>query len=201
MTTTSPTTWTLDQGHADVGFSARHMMIHKVRGGFSDVTATAYIDEAHPEQSRVEARIGTASVSSGLAERDNHLRSADFFDSEHHPYMTFRSKEVRPTGENEFYLIGDLTIRDVTHEVLLEGELSGPIADFTGARRIGVSLKGELNREDFGLVWNAVLEAGTIVVGKQVKLTIEVEAIEATAATESAIEAQAALEAASVEAA
>jgi polyisoprenoid-binding protein YceI len=180
------------------------MMITTVRGKFSDVTATAEIDEEHPERSRVEARIGTASVSSGLADRDNHLRSADFFDSERFPHMTFRSTQVRPTGEGEFYLIGDLTIRDVTREVLLEGELSGPVADFTGARRIGVSLRGEINREDFGLVWNAVLEAGTLVVGKQVKISIDVEAVEATIGAEAAVEAQAALETAgtaSVEAA
>lgn len=177
-------TWELDQGHADVSFSARHMMIHKVRGSFSDVTATAHIDEEHPERSHVEATIGTASVSSGLEDRDNHLRSADFFDSERFPHMTFRSTEVRPRDEESFDLVGDLTIRDVTRQIVLKGEYSGPIVDFQGQRRIGVSLTGELNREDFGLRWNAVLEAGTVVVGKTVKIAIEAEAVESVEETE-----------------
>jgi polyisoprenoid-binding protein YceI len=177
------TTWTLDKGHTTVGFSARHMMIHTVRGTFAEATGTVEFDEVHPEASRVEARVATASIATGVEDRDNHLRSADFFDSAEFPDMTFVSTSVRAGKDGEFAVTGDLTIRDVTREVVLEGEISGPVADFEGKRRIGVSVSGEINREDFGLRWNAVLEAGTIVVGKTVKLQIEAEAVEAAVAS------------------
>ncbi len=174
-------TWNLDQQHIDLGFSAKHLMITTVKGRFADVEAELAIDEERPEASRVTATVAVASLSTDNAERDAHLMSADFFDVEHYPTMTFASTAVRRTGADRVELEGDLTIRDVTRRVTLAGELTGPITSPWGDRRAGVSLTGEIDREDFGLTWNMALEAGGVLVSRKVKLHLDAEVAETVA--------------------
>src|SRR5436190_4839842 len=175
------TRWTIDPAHTEVGFSTRHLMVSTVRGQFRNVDAAIEIDDAQPELSRVSATIEAASIDTGNPDRDAHLRSADFFDAEHFPALSFASTNVRRVGDDELELTGDLTIRDVTHPITLKGEFSGPVKDPWGARRAGFTLNGEIDREAFGLTWNVAMEAGGVLVGKKIKLNLEVEAVEAQA--------------------
>lgn len=170
--------WTLDTAHAEVGFSAKHLMVATVRGRFEEVEADIHIDEERPELSHVTARIKAASLNTGSADRDAHLRSADFLDVENHPELVFRSTKVEHAGE-AFTLHGDLTIRGVARPVTLRGELAGPvIAPWGGGRHAGFELDGEIDREDWGLGWNMALEAGGVLVSKNVKLHLAVEVLE-----------------------
>jgi polyisoprenoid-binding protein YceI len=173
--------WTLDTTHAEVGFSARHMMVATVRGRFEEVEADIHLDEANPAQSHVIARIKAASLNTGTPDRDTHLRSADFFDVENHPEIVFRSTNVERAGET-FTLTGDLTIRGISKPVTLKGEFAGPVQGPWGGRHVGFELDGEIEREDWGLGWNVALEAGGVLVSKKIKLHIAVEAKEAVAA-------------------
>ncbi|MCK9485186.1 MAG: YceI family protein [Dehalococcoidia bacterium] len=178
------TTWTLDHTHAEVGFSAKHMMVATVKGRFTDVQADIKIDEEQPQASTVAARVATASLTTGNEERDTHLKSPDFLNVEEFPELVFQSTSVRRIGEDELELAGDLTIRDVTRPVVLKGEFTGPIASPWGDRRAGFSLTGEFDREDFGLTWNVALEAGGVLVSRKIKLHVDVEvaaALEAAA--------------------
>ena len=174
--------WTLDTKHAEVGFSAKHMMVATVRGRFEDVDADIHIDEAQPEQSRVTARIKAASLNTGTPDRDAHLRSPDFLDVERYPEIVFESTRVERDGD-VFKLHGDLTIRDVTRPLTLKGEFTGPVQSPWGGRHLGFELDGEIEREDWGLGWNMALEAGGVLVGKRVKLHIAVEVVESVAAS------------------
>jgi len=174
-------TWELDTAHAEVGFSAKHMMVTTVRGRFTDVAAEVHIDEQHPEQSHVNATIQAASLETGDEQRDAHLKSPDFFDVEKYPVITFRSTRVRRASDGEFELAGELTVRDVTREITLKGDFAGPVTNPWGKRVVGFELDGELNREDFGLTWNVALEAGGVLVSKKIKLHIAVEVAEAAA--------------------
>jgi len=167
------TTWTLDQQHVDVGFSAKHMMVATVKGRFTGVEAEIDINEEQPEASRVRAQVTTGSLTTGNEERDAHLKSADFLDVEHFPHLTFESTRVRQTGDDTFELTGDLTIRDVTRPVVLKGEFTGPVSSPWGDRRAGFSLSGEIDREEFGLTWNMALETGGVLVSRKVKLHVE----------------------------
>lgn len=171
--------WTLDKVHSNVGFSVRHMMVSKVKGRFGDFDADIAIDEAQPQQSTLEARIQVASIDTREPQRDAHLRSADFFDAESHPEMVFRSTGTEATPDGKLRLQGDLTIRGVTNPVTLEGTYDGPLNDMQGQRRMGFELKGRLDREAYGLVWNMPLTAGGVLVGKEVELSIDGELIEA----------------------
>ena len=184
MTTTSqsqatrnaPTvgSYALDESHSHVSFNARHLMITKVRGRFP-VTA-GHLDIAEdPTQSSVVATIDVSAVDSGDPKRDEHLRSADFFDTEHYPTVSFRSTEVRDDGNGEFTLDGELTIRDATRPVTLKGEFLGAQASPWGDTRVGFTAETEVNRKDWGLEWNVALEAGGVVVGDKIKLTIDAE--------------------------
>jgi polyisoprenoid-binding protein YceI len=175
------TTWTLDQQHVDVGFSAKHMMVATVKGRFTVVDAEVDIDEEHPEVSRVRARVTAGSLTTGNEERDAHLRSSDFLDVERFPHLTFESSRVRQTGRDELELTGNLTIRDVTRPVVLKGEFTGPVGSPWGDRRAGFSLTGEIDREEFGLTWNVALEAGGVLVSRKVKLHVEAEIVSAAA--------------------
>ncbi len=177
-------TWQLDPLHAEVGFEVRHMMVSKVRGRFTDFTADVQLDPARPEASHVEASIAVASVDTGVADRDAHLRSADFFDAEQHPRITFRSTRVEPRGEGAFRVEGLLAIRGVERPVALDGEYEGPASDPWGNSRVGFSLSGEIDREEFGLTWNQALEAGGVLVARKVRLTIDAE-VQAPAAVAS----------------
>lgn len=168
-------TYTLDPAHSTVEFVARHLMVSKVRGRFNDVQAEITIAEA-PEQSHVEVTIATASVSTGEPKRDEHLRSADFFEAETYPTMTFRSTKVEPVRHDKWEVTGDLTIHGVTKPVVLEVEFNGAGPTPWGTTAVGFSAFTELDREDWGLTWNAALETGGVVVSKRVRIELEVEA-------------------------
>ncbi len=172
--------WTLDKNHAELAFSAKHLMVSTVRGRFEDVEADIHLDETLPERSHVTAVIKTASLNTGTAERDAHLKSADFFDVEVYPEMRFESTSVQRKGDR-FELAGNLTIKGITHPVTLRGEFAGPIAGPWGGRSVGFELDGEIDREEWGLTWNVALDAGGLLVGKKVKLHVTAEIVEAAA--------------------
>jgi polyisoprenoid-binding protein YceI len=175
-TNTAPVpTWTLDASHSHVGFSVRHMMISNVRGEFGKVSGTASYDPERPEQSRVEIKVDIASINTREEKRDAHLRSADFFDAEKFPTMDFVSKTVQQRGD-KLSLVGDLTIRGTTKEVTLEiEEITPTFVDPWGNLRVGASGRTKIRRSDFGMKWNAALEAGGVLVGDDVTIQIEVE--------------------------
>jgi len=175
-TTANPiTTWQIDPVHSEVGFSVRHLMISTVKGRFTDVQGTLQYDETDPTRSNIEVRIAIASVDTRADQRDAHLRSADFFDAEHYPFMTFKSTRLERTGEGRGKVTGDLTIRGVTQSVTLDAKREGRGKDPWGGERLGFSATTVLNREAFGLTWNQALETGGVVVGEEVKVSIEVE--------------------------
>ena len=168
-------TWVFDKAHTTVGFVARHML-SKVRGRFNEFDGTVVIGDGLDDSS-VEIEIDAASVETKTDMRDNHLRSGDFFDVERFPKITFRSREVRPTGGNTFQLVGDLTIKDITREVVLDAEFlgwgPGAAADYPSLAAFSAST--EVDREDWDLTWNMAVETGGFLVGKRVKLEIDTE--------------------------
>ncbi len=168
--------WALDTTHTDVSFTARHLMVTKVRGRFPLVEGSVTIAE-NPVESSVVAVLDAAGVDSGEAGRDEHLRNADFFDVEQYPTITFRSTKVEAARGGDYKLTGDLTIKDVTRPVTLELEYLGTIASPFGDQRAGFSASTEISRKDWGLEWNMALEAGGVVVGDKIKINIEAEAI------------------------
>ncbi|WP_442543344.1 YceI family protein [Arthrobacter sp. KN11-1C] len=164
-------TWLLDMAHSEIGFSVRHAGISKVRGRFTDAQAEARVRESLADAS-LHATVKTASFDSGDANRDGHVRGADFFDVETFPEMTFRATSVEGDGE-DYTLTGDLTIRGITKPVELEVEFTGVAVDPFGATRAGFSAETEISRKDFGLTWNAALEAGGFLVSDKVKINLE----------------------------
>jgi polyisoprenoid-binding protein YceI len=173
MTTT---TYELDPVHSHLGFSVRHMMVSQQRGQFQGVTGTLALDREDITKSRVEVAIDVATINTNNADRDNHLRSADFFDVATHPKMTFVSREVKVQPDGELRITGDLTIRGATHPVTLTAEpLSPESKDPFGNIKIGTSATAKISRKEFGIVWNAVLETGGIALGDDVKLTLDVQ--------------------------
>ena len=171
----------IDGAHTSVEFVGRHLMITKVRGRFTDVRGRITIAE-EPEASHVEVEIGAASLSSGNADRDTHLKSGDFFDVERFPTITFRSTSVSALPDNTWEVVGDLTVRDTTRPVTLQVDFDGADVSPLGDERIGFSAATDLNREDFGLTWNMALETGGLLVGKTARIELAVQAIAATAA-------------------
>ena len=180
------TTWQIDAAHTDIGFAVKHMMISTVRGRFNDVSGTITIDEDNLAGSSVEVAINAASVDTRQEQRDTHLRSADFFDVENYPALTFRSRQVEATRSGEFRVVGDLTIRGVTREVVLAAADEGRGKDPWGNERAGFSASTVIDRRDFGLTWNAALEAGGILVGNDVRISLEVQAVKAEIAAATA---------------
>jgi polyisoprenoid-binding protein YceI len=181
----SATTWNLDATHSTVGFSVKHMMFTTVRGTFSQVEGTIAFDPASPGSASVQVSIPTASIDTGVADRDGHLRSADFFDVESHPAMTFQSTRVegKPAqGGDAFRVVGDLTLRGVTREVVLDARFEGTGTDPWGNTRSGFSATTAIDRRDFGLTWNQALEAGGVLVGTEVKIELHVQAVAAAEA-------------------
>ena len=170
-------TWKFDQQHSNVGFVVKHMMFSKVRGQFASWNGHLEYDPDNPTDTSVVAAIETSSVDTGVEDRDDHLRSEDFFASELHPEMRFESTNVSSDGDN-LTVEGNLTIRDVTHPVILDVERLGEGVDPWGNTRIGFSATGRINRKDFGLTWNQTLETGGVLVGKDVDIEIEVQAVE-----------------------
>jgi polyisoprenoid-binding protein YceI len=172
--------WQLDPAHTHVEFSVKHLMLARVKGRFAGVTGTVEMG-ADPSASTVDVVIGAASIDTREAKRDAHLRSADFFDVERFPTIAFRSRDVRPTGAGDFSVVGDLTIRDVTREVTLEVTDEGRGTDPWGGERAGFSATADIDRREFGLTWNQALEAGGVLVGDKIEISLEVQAVQAQA--------------------
>lgn len=170
-----PGTFTIDPIHTTVGFVARHLMVSKVRGSFATVGGVITI-AADPLASEVRVTIGAASITTGAADRDNHLRSADFLDVDTYPTITFRSSGVRQLAGDRFAVTGELAIRNVTRPVELEVEFSGVVVNPWGQEVIGFTATTEINREEFGITWNRALEAGGVLVGPKVRIEIAAEA-------------------------
>jgi polyisoprenoid-binding protein YceI len=178
--TTAPaaiSTWTIDPVHSIAEFSVKHMVIATVKGRFRSLSGTLTVDEANPANSRVEASIDVASIDTGDPQRDAHLRSDDFFNAERFPQMTFRSTRVEHVEDDRWKVYGDLTIRDITREVVLDTEFDGRTVGLYGKEVAAFTATTELNRKDFGLRWNALLETGGAVVGDRVRVTLHIEAV------------------------
>jgi polyisoprenoid-binding protein YceI len=173
--------WNIDAAHTGIHFSVRHMVVSKVRGHFAKYTGVLQLDEGDLTRSTVQVTIDAASIETGVADRDKHLRSADFFDVANFPYLRFRSKAIVKIDDVRYHVVGDLTIRDVTRELRLEAEYGGRAKDPWGNERVGFAAKASLDRKDFGLKWNQVLEAGGVLVGDKIDIEIELEAVRAAA--------------------
>lgn len=187
MTTTSvPTTVTgtyqIDPAHSRLGFVARHAMVTKVRGQFTDFSGTLDLDEADPARSHAEVTVQMASIETGQAQRDEHLRGDDFFDVAANPVMTFRSTAAERTGDDTYRLTGDLTIKGVTRPVSIDIEYTGLVRDPFGNDRAGFEGRAVINRKDWGLGWNVALEAGGLLVSDKITLELDVAAIRTPAA-------------------
>ena len=167
-------TWKLDPSHTQVQFSVRHMMISTVRGTFEKFEAEATIDPEHFEASKVVAKAQAQSIQTGEPQRDAHLRSADFFDAEKYPELKLESTKIRKSGD-DVVVEANLTIKGVTKSIQLKGEVLGPAKDPWGNQRVGFSVNTEIDREDFGLQYNQVLETGGVLVGKKVKILLEAQ--------------------------
>jgi polyisoprenoid-binding protein YceI len=172
------TTFTIDKAHSEVTFQVRHL-VTKVRGRFTDFTGAIQFDQAHPEQSSVTFGIDTSSIDTGTPDRDTHLRGDDFFSVEKHPQMTFTSSRLTKKGADQFDVEGTLTIRGTAKTVTLPVTYLGAAKDPWGNDRVGFETEITINRKDFGLNWNAVLETGGFLVGDDVKISASVQAIAA----------------------
>ena len=170
-------TWQIDRAHSDIFFTVRHMVISKVRGRFQKWDGTLVYDAADPTKSKVDITIDASSIDTNEPKRDGHLRSPDFLNAEKYPNLTFKSTRVEANGGDKFLLHGDLTIRDVTKPVVLEVEHLGQAKDPWGQTKVLFSGKVTIQREDFGATWNQALEAGGWLVGKNVDIDIEIQAI------------------------
>jgi polyisoprenoid-binding protein YceI len=171
------TTWNVDPMHAELGFAVRHLMLSTVRGRFGAVTGSVQVNETDPSKSKIDVTVDINSVDTRQEGRDTHLRSADFFDVENHPTMHFVSKKIEGDVTEDFKVTGDLTIRGTTHEVTLSATLQGRGKDPWGNERAGYEATGKINRKDFGMHFNAAMETGGVVVGDEVKISIDVELI------------------------
>lgn len=170
-------TWSLDPAHSSIEFVARHLMVTKVRGGFGNFTGTIEIAD-NPTESIINIEVDMASVVTGSADRDGHLKSADFFDVENHPQMKFVSNSIIEKSDG-YQVTGDLTVKGVTKPMILDVEFLGVMTDPWGNAKAAFSASGEVNREDWGLTWNAPLEAGGVLVSKTAKIEIEAQAARA----------------------
>lgn len=175
--TTGKQTWAIDAAHSEAGFAVKHLMISTVKGRFGTVSGTIVLDETNLEASTVQAEIDAGSIDTRSEQRDAHLRSADFFDVEQYSTIKFASTKVEARGNGEFAITGDLTIRDVTKQVVLDVEETGRATDPWGGERIGFTATTKIDREEFGLTWNAALETGGVLVGSEVKISLEVQAV------------------------
>ena len=174
-----PAEWKIDPAHSAAHFSVRHLMISNVRGEFTKISGKASLNPATPAASTIDVEIDAASLNTREPQRDEHLRSADFFDVVKYPKLTFRSKQIEKLGEERYKVTGDLTIHGVTKDVVLDVEGPTPaVKDPWGNTRVGIEATTKLNRKDFGLVWNALTETGGVMVGDEVKINIEAELIQ-----------------------
>ena len=173
----SKQSWQVDAAHSTVSFSVRHMVISKVKGKFAKWTAKLDLDTANLAAASVEVEIDAASIDTGVADRDAHLRSADFFDTAKYPTLTYKSRSVTAAGADKLQVVGDLTLHGVTREVALAVEVGGQGKDPWGNVRAGFTAKGSLNRKEFGLGWNQALETGGVLVAEKIDIEIELQAI------------------------
>lgn len=175
-TSTMAATYAIDASHTTIGFAVKHMVVANVKGSFGEFSGTINYDPEAPESTAASAVIKVDSIDTNNADRDEHLKNSDFFDAEKFPEITFETTRVEGSAPN-MTLIGNLTMKGVTKEISLPVELNGPITDPWGNERIGISGVAEINRQDFGINWNKMLDNGGLVVGDIVKLMIEVEGI------------------------
>jgi len=178
--------WNFDPVHSDIGFSVRHLMISKVRGRFQKWSGALFVDETDLANSKVEASIEAASIDTREQQRDDHLRSPDFFDAANHPTLTFQSTRVEKTSEDEYKVTGNLTIRGVAREIALAVEFLGRSKDPWGGLRMGFSAKTSIDRRDFGLTFNMPLDGGGVVVGDRVDIVLEIEVVKEVPAVQAA---------------
>jgi polyisoprenoid-binding protein YceI len=175
--------WTIDTNHSSAQFATKHMLVSTVRGNLGPVKGTVRWDGKNVKTAQVEATIDVAGLSTRVQKRDDHLRSADFFDVANHPTITFKSKRVEPAGDGRFKLVGDLTIRGNTNEVALDVEGPMPPVKQRNGYRSGATASGTISRKQFGLLWNNLMETGGAVVADEVQMTIDVEFIKQTPAS------------------
>jgi polyisoprenoid-binding protein YceI len=174
------TEWKLDPAHSSISFAIRHMMVTTVHGRFTDFDARLQFDPDRPEDAKVKATIRTESIDTGVEDRDNHLRSADFFDVEKNPVITFESTDVDIQGDKEAEVTGNLAIGNVSRPVTIKASYLGQqVNPFTGTPTLGFEGQVKINREDFGLTWNQALETGGVLVGKDVRITLDLQAVPA----------------------
>lgn len=185
-TSTRTTTWAIDPAHSGAEFAVKHMMVSTVKGRFGIAEGTLRVDEENPASAEIAAAIDVASVDTGAQQRDEHLRSADFFDAERFPRMTFAGTGVTKVDDENWRLAGELTIRDVTRPVTLDVEFEGRGVDAYGNDRAGFAATTKINRRDFGMNWNGVIEAGGVVVSDTVKITLNVALVRAQAVAQAA---------------
>lgn len=169
-------TFALDASHTQFGFVARHLMVSKVRGRFTEFEGTVTVGESITD-STIDITIQSKSISTNDENRDTHVRSDDFLNVEKFPTLKFNSTKIEPAGKNKYAVTGDFTVRDITRPIVLDVEFEGVIQDPWGNQRLGFSATGEINRDEFGVTWNAAIEAGGVVVGPKIKLEIEAEAV------------------------
>jgi len=184
--TTTPTasgTYSIDPTHSRIGFAARHAMVTKVRGSFNEFEGSGYFDAENPAASNLQLTIQAASIDTRNADRDAHLRSNDFFDMETYPTITFTSTSVEALDTDAYRITGDLTIKDVTKPVTIDFDVAGTAVDPYGNTRLGLDGSVVVNRKDWGVSWNAALEAGGVLVSEKVTLEFEVSAIRTAAPT------------------
>ncbi|WP_274562306.1 YceI family protein [Streptomyces spiramyceticus] len=171
--------YTIDPAHSSIGFTVRHAMVTNVRGTFADHEGTLSLDGSDPSRSAAAIDVKIASIDTGMSDRDGHLRSADFFDAEQFPLMTFRSTTAEQLGGDAYRITGDLTIKDVTRPLSIDLDFNGSATDVYGNERVGFEGTAEILRSDWGLTWNAALETGGVMVSDKVRLNFDISAIKA----------------------
>ncbi|NUK39222.1 YceI family protein [Streptomyces lunaelactis] len=171
--------YTIDPAHSSIGFSVRHAMVTNVRGSFGEFEGKLQLNGTDPHDSTAEIDVKIASVDTGIADRDNHLRTGDFFEAEKFPTMTFRSTHAEQLGGDKYRITGDLTIKDVTRPLSIDLDFNGSATDPYGNERVGFEGSADILRSDWGLGWNAALETGGVLVGDKVKLLFDISAIKA----------------------
>ncbi len=176
MATPTTVTWNIDAAHTHVEFAVKHMMFSTVKGSFADVKGTITEHATDKSLSSVQAEVTVNSISTGDEKRDGHLRSADFFDVETYPTISFKSTKVEHAGGDHYKVYGDFTMHGVTKEIVFNAEFTGTGKNPWGATVMGLTAETKINRKDFNLNWNAALETGGVLVGEEVKLTLDVEA-------------------------
>lgn len=171
------TKWTLDPAHSELTFKVKHLMISNVKGEFKDFDVKMDVPDGDLAKANIQVKVDTSSISTNNTDRDNHLKSEDFFDVENHPDLSFETKSVHRVDNENYKLKGLLTIRGISQEVVLDMEHGGYMKDPYGNEKAGFAVSGKINRKDFGLHWNAALEAGGLMVGDEVKLSAEVQMV------------------------